>query len=555
MRSNLPNLFFLLAAILLHCPLVSTERLESNHGLVVAGHPEAAQIGASILESGGNTIDAVVATAFALGVAEPYGSGIGGKCAILYYDAASKTTYYIDGLDASGKHFDSDYASKKGSRAFVEGTKGVGIPGMVAALHLAHKKWGSQSWSSLIEPSIELTKKGFEVVEGMPVFFERRVNRIRSNPECASIYLPSDTVPKVGDRIRNIDLGKTMKRIAEYGAEGFYRGELAETIVSYLRKNGSHLTVQDFEEYQARIFPSISIAFEGSTIVSSGRPTSGGAMLLKLLKSLEDHPWAQSSDLRTPEHVSAWADKLRLLYPVIQSNFADTDDFYERWDEVLNLPVVDDMREVAHSGSINDHPWESSFTTHFVVVDTDGNVASVTTSLSHHFGSGVVVPGTGVVLNNSLKNFSFQDDQNVNYVGPNKRPRSTICPTIVFKNEQPVLAIGLPGGGRIPTTLSAALLDILVFDRSPGAAIADTRFHLLRSRSPYPDSNQIQLESHSDDALANALSELGWATEVLEDTEAFGGITALEKKSDSLWVGWADERRSNAAAKAHPNKK
>lgn len=189
-----------------------------------------------------------------------------------------------------------------------------------------------------------------------------------------------------------------------------------------------------------------------------------------------------------------------------------------------------------------------AWTTHFVVVDEEGNLASVTQSLSHHFGSGITAPGTGVVLNNSLKNFSFTDPDGVNYGYPGKRPRSTIAPVIALDAEGPFLAFGLPGGGRIPTTTLAVLLDVLVFDRGLGEAMAAPRFHLRRSWSPEPDSDHFQLEAGFPEAVAEALRDRNWKVETVEDTEFFGGVTAIEVLPDGSYRGWADPRRTNEAA-------
>lgn len=187
-------------------------------------------------------------------------------------------------------------------------------------------------------------------------------------------------------------------------------------------------------------------------------------------------------------------------------------------------------------------------TTHFVVADQYGNVAAVTQSLSHHFGSGVIAPGTGVLLNNSLKNFKFNDEGSPNAPAPGKRPTSTIAPVLVLKDGLPALAIGLPGGQRIPTTMTQVLLDHLAFGQSVGQAILTPRFHLKRSYSKEPDSRLIQLEEALPERHWMALQGFGWQLEVPDDSEYFGGVTAIERYEDGTLTGWADPRRTNFAA-------
>jgi gamma-glutamyltranspeptidase/glutathione hydrolase len=528
--------------------------VESSNGMVVAGHPEAARIGADILASGGNALDAAVATGFALSVAELYGSGIGGKCAIVYYDAITGKTAYIDGLDEAGEFIDVAAFAALDAPLRREGVLGVGVPGMVAAMDLAHRNWGRLPWKDLITPSVRLAEEGFTVVAGMPVFFERRLARIESDPECRRIYLPDGLLPKVGERLRNPDLAWTLEQIALKGRDGFYDGKVAALIVDALRAGGSHLRLEDFRNYQARISEPLVIEWLEYEIAAGGCPTTGGATALLTLEVLKALPLDRSVPLRSAQNLSLWAHALRELYPLIQAGLADTADYAASWADLtreasisrvrraVEQSIPSDSLEPVSSGSAAD-----SWTTHFVVVDKRGNVASVTQSLSHHFGSGVIAPGTGCVLNNSLKNFSFSDPDAVNYVAGGKRPRSTIAPAIVLRNGRPVVALGLPGGGRIPTTISSILLDHLAFGRDLGEAIADSRFHLLRSWSKEPVSNTFQLEATFDVSIADALDELGWQVEFIEDTEFFGGVTAVEICDGGILRGWADGRRTNAA--------
>lgn len=557
------------AALLGRLELAGARAIEPEHGrqgMVVAGHPEAAQAGLAVLRDGGNAMDAVVATALALGVAEPYGSGLGGKAAILYFEAGSGTVWFIDGMDAAGAAFDVAALGRFTAAQRAEGPHGIAVPGLVAALALGHGRWGSQPWRELVLPAAELAEAGPLIVPGMRVFFELRLQRIQSHPETARIYLPGGELPEEGARLPNPDLGRTLRRIAEQGPAGFYAGEVAERIVAAVRAAGGNLTLEDFSGYRARLGVPLSISFGELEIWSGGPPTHGGATALLALKALEDFPWQRAAGLYSTGNLDAWARTLRQVYPRIQASIADAPGALSAWRDMLEPAALDALREVsgleapgAPAGGPEPEPSAelepagaagggSGWTTHFVVADGQGNVASVTQSLSHHFGSGLTAPGTGVILNNSLTNFSYQDAREVNYGAPGKRPRSTIAPVLALRDGRPALALGLPGGGRIPTATLAVLIDHLVFGRSLGEAIAAPRAHLLRSWSAQPDSHVLQLESGFPAGLAGGLGDLGWEVREITDTESFGGFTAVEIGQDGQLTGWADWRRTNYAA-------
>lgn len=534
----------------------TVDPVRGDQGMVVAGHPEAAGIGLAVLQSGGNAMDAVVATSLALGVAEPYGSGLGGKGAILYYEAASGTVWFIDGMDAAGQAFDVKALGALSRDERAQGGQAIGVPGLLAALASAHERWGRTPWPELVLPSAALAERGFTMVPGMEVFFGRRLERIRSHPETTRIYLPDGNVPGTGDRLPCPDLARTLRIIAEKGHAGFYEGDVARRIVEAVQASAGHLTIEDFRGYAARMGPVLSVQVNGIDIHAAGPPTTGGATALLSLKVLHTDQWDLDSGLYSVANLDRWGRVLRHVYPAIQARVADVDGAAEAWAALASGAGLEAVRDAAAltddadreavplgAGEARGGGW----TTHFVVADADGNVASVTQSLSHHFGSGVTAPGTGVVLNNSLTNFSFTDPEGANYGAPGKRPRSTIAPVIALQEGRPCFALGLPGGGRIPTATLAVLADHVVFGRSLGEAIAAPRVHLLRSWSDEPDSNVMQIEQAVPAVVRNGLSDLGWEVEVITDTEFFGGMNAIELSPDGGLTGWADFRRTNAA--------
>jgi gamma-glutamyltranspeptidase/glutathione hydrolase len=421
-------------------------------------------------------------------------------------------------------------------------------------MELAHLEWGQEPWKALLQPAADLAEAGFLVVPGMPVFFERRVERIRSNEETRRLYLLEDAIPESGDRMANPDLAQTIRTIAEKGRHGLYDGPVAEAIVRAVQAGGGSLTVEDFRAYKAHIYEPIGIDWQGRRILSSPPPVKGGATALLVLKLLEAHSWTDLKSLRRPANMDDWARAFRHVYPLIEAQIGDDPEARANWHSMMrnfNLRMlrnrIREDKEVAFVTS-GASPDVDECTTHFVVADQYGNVASVTQSLSHHFGSGVIAPGTGVLLNNTLKNFSFTNREAPNAPAPGKRPTSTIAPVIVLEEGLPSVAIGLPGGQRIPTTLVQVLLGKLAFNQSLGDAILTPRFHLKRSESVEPDSHLIQLEEALPEPQSLALESQGWKLEVPRDSEYFGGVTAIEIHEDGTLTGWADPRRNNFAS-------
>lgn len=539
----------------------AVERAEGAEGMVVAGHRAAAEVGVKLLKAGGSAMDAAVGTSLALGVAEPYGSGLGGKVALLYYEAQSGEVHYIDGMDLAGGGIEVEALARMGVNERAQGGHAVAVPGLVAGLALGHEKWGVLEWEDVVLPAARLAEGGVEVVAGMPVFFERRIERIQSQAETARLYLIAGRVPKVGERLVNADLGWTLREIAAGGAKAFYEGEIAERIVEAVVGTGGWMTVADLAEYRARLGKPVKVEIAGREIYAGGVPTTGGASSLLAMRVLEGYAWNMDAGFRTAANVDGWARALRHIYPHIQAKVADHAGAGLAVEALLGERFVGALRAKAFGegggperggvgAGIEAHQAHEAalggWTTHFVVVDGRGNIASVTQSLSHHFGSGVTAAGTGILLNNSLTNFSYRGRGGVNYAAGGKRPRSTIAPMLVLRDGVPELAFGLPGGGRIPTTTLAFLVDVLVFGRPVGEAIAAPRLHLRRDAAAQARSRVIEVEAGVDGALVAALEALGWEVERVADTEYFGGLNAVEIGVGGL-TGWADQRRTNAA--------
>lgn len=538
---------------------VSVEVVKAAHGMVVAGHPQAAQAGVDILQAGGNAIDAAVAVSLAIGVAEPYSSGLGGKLMLLYYEAASGRTYALDAMDAAGS-LDVTAYLRRPEEDHSYGYGSVCVPGLAAGLWTAHQKWGRQPWADNIAPALKLARDGFEILPKTRVFFAEQEKKLRrGDAEIARLYLPDGQLPVVGSHLANADLAHTLALLAQHGRDGFYRGPVAAAIVAASAQGGGALTLDDLAHYEARLVEPIGLDFRGYRLLASPPPTNGAPLFLTIMKALEDETFA-GGPLRSAVSLDRIGRVWREVQPLVQRSVGDAPEAYFNYEKMIAPDSIAAIRRRARAptGAVPAVAWwddsgasESAMaaTTHFIVADAAGNIVCATQSQSLHFGAGVVPPGTGVVLNDSMSNFAYTDPRSINYVAPGKRPRSTIAPTIVFRSGRPILAIGIPGAARIPTALLQALLDRLAFDRPLREAIGDTRVHFeLNWRKDNQES--LQAEASLPAADIAALSRLGWKVELAEPAgtgQIFGGINAIEVNAAGGYTGYADPRRTNAA--------
>lgn len=538
---------------------VSVEVVKAAHGMVVAGHPQAAQAGVDILQAGGNAIDAAVAVSLALGVAEPYSSGLGGKLMLLYYEAASGRTYALDAMDAAGSLDVTAYLRRpEEDRSYGYGS--VCVPGLAAGLWTAHQKWGRQQWADNIAPALKLARAGFEVLPKTRIFFAEQEKKLRrGDAEIARLYLPDGKLPVVGSHLANADLARTLELLAQHGRDGFYRGPVAAAIVAASAQGGGALTLDDLAHYEARLVEPIGLDFRGYRLLASPPPTNGAPLFLTIMKALEDETFA-GGPLRSAVNLDRIGRVWREVQPLVQRGLGDAPEAYFNYEKMIAPDSIAAIRRRARAPTVAVPAvawWDDSgasesamaATTHFIVADAAGNIVCATQSQSLHFGAGVVPSGTGVVLNDSMSNFAYTDPRSINYVAPGKRPRSTIAPTIVFRSGQPILAIGIPGAARIPTALLQALLDRLAFDRPLREAIGDTRVHFELN---WRKDNQESLQAEASLPVADiaALSRLGWKVELAEPAGAgqiFGGVNAIEVNAAGGYTGYADPRRTNAA--------
>lgn len=544
-------------------PSSAQQVARGSHYAVASGHPEATAIGLQVLRDGGNVVDAAIATSLALGVAEPYGSGLGGKLILLYRDGASGQITSIVALCTSPAALDPEEFVKLHKTRREVGYLAAGVPGLLAGLDEAHRRWGSQPWDELVAPAADLAERGVVINDVMHGMFAAKVSSLRQDDEAASIYLRDGQAPPVGARLVNADLAATLRTIAEGGVDAFYRGPIARRIVAAASAGGSSLSVDDFAAYKAEVSEPLLVDFAGYQVATCPPPLNGGATVAAALAALNQLP-LDSSDANIE---AAQADRLgrvlQCVYPEVQEAIGDMPPARAAALQLAGQAAAE--RFAAHAAELDPRaPYAQSepatietsadalpdaSTTHLVVVDAAGNMVSLTQSLSLHFGAAVVPPGTGVLLNDSMSNFSTHDPASVNHAGGGKRARSTIAPVIVTRGDEPVLALGIPGGQRIPTTTLQLLCRVLEREQPLDEALAASRYHLQRPLNSRQPPNVVDYEDDADPAWVAEMQRRGWRMKPRRrNGRYFGGGNAAQYQPDGTLLGVADPRRTNAAA-------
>jgi gamma-glutamyltranspeptidase/glutathione hydrolase len=496
------------------------QAVSAEHGMVVAQEKIAAHIGADILRQGGNAVDAAVATGFAMAVTYPQAGNIGGggfmvihlrarneDIAIDYRETGPAATTPTIFLGADGK---PDNAKSRDSAL------SIGVPGTVAGLALALEKYGSGKFTlaRLLEPAIALAHDGFVVTDYTADSLPRIFKRLAQWPASAKIFSRPDGTPVgEGDRLIQADLAATLAAIAEQGPRGFYEGPVADKLAKAIRDAGGIMTTDDLKSYQAVIRTPVHGTYRGYDIVSMPLPSSGGTVLFETLNILEGFP--------LPEMKQGSAASLHLLIEAMKRAYADRARYLGD-PAFVSAPVLAMLSKdyaASQRASIDpDHATpaadvlqvkplrEGSNTTHFSVVDSQGNAVSNTYTLNFPYGVGMVAEGTGVMLNNELDDFTAAPGASnafglvgfeANLPGPGKRPLSSMSPTIVMKDGKVVLVTGTPGGSRIISTVLQVIVNVLDYHMDIAAAVAAPRLH----HQWMPDEVRIE-HGFPDDVLA-----------------------------------------------------
>lgn len=544
----------------------AASRVEAKNFMVAAANPLAAEAGRKIIADGGNAIDAMVAVQTVLGLVEPQSSGLGGGAFLVYYDAAAKKLTTFDGretapMEATPKLFLDETGQPLKFMDAVIGGRSVGTPGTVRLLSDVHRKYGKTPWADVLKPAETLATEGFQVSPRLASLIASEGERLKKYDAPRSYFYDASAAPlKAGNVLKNPAYAQTLSAMAAGGADAFYSGQIAEAIVKTVREatgNPGVLSLTDLKNYRIKEREPICANYRALDVCGMGPPSSGAVALGQMLGMLENF------DLRAlgPDNGESW----RLIGDAQRLAFADRERYVADPD-FLPLPtkgllakdylatrasLLDgDKALAADAVKAGEPQWdhaslfgrgptlEMPSTSHFVIVDTKGNVVSMTTTIESGFGSRLMT--NGFLLNNELTDFSFKTQDNgvpvANRVEPGKRPRSSMAPTIVMKDGKPLLAIGSPGGSQIIGYVAQALVAYIDWGMPVEKIVAQP--HLINRFGTYDIEAGTSAET-----LAEPLKALGYQ---VKPGEMNSGLHAIEITDQGL-VGSADPRREGVA--------
>ena len=530
-----------------------------RNGMVVSQHYLATNAGHSILEEGGNAYDAAITVAFALAVVLPRAGNIGGGGFMVMFDEASQESYSIDYRETAPEAATKDmFLNSDGSvnkKRATQGVLSIGVPGTVYGMWEVHKKFGSLPWSKLLAPAIELAEDGFLISPFMADALNKRYKKLGKYENFKKIFYQNYPV-QMHQRLKQPNLAETLKTISKNGVKGFYEGEIATIIDAYMRENGGLITKKDLKNYRPIWRDTLHGTFNEYEIVTMGPPSSGGVHIIQMLNILENYDLVTMGH-NSPTYAALLTESMKYAYADRSKYLGDPDFFDVPVQSLISKEYAKKINKKIKLNSItpsekilpgSELKHESLDTTHFSVADTNGNFVSNTYTLNSGFGSGVIVDGTGVLMNNEMDDFvSAPGVPNqfglvggeANKIEPFKRPLSSMTPTIVLRDDKPIYATGSPGGSRIITTVLQFLLNTLVFKMEISDATVAPRIH----HQWKPDV--LMLETGFDIQHANKIESFGQKIYLSGPGTA---LESIEKKGD-FFYGFGDTRRPDSKAK------
>ena len=536
-----------------HAPYDFTAR----RGMVVAAHPLAARAGLEVLERGGNAVDAAVATALALNAAEPFASGIGGGGFMVIYLAGEDKVKVINFREkAPAGSFPEMFLQDGKTNLQWRRAHGlaVAVPGALAGWVHSLETYGTLPLADVVQGAVRIAEQGYSVTPTFSKANKDEYEKLVLNDGEDSCYLNDGFPFEAGETFRNPDLARFLRRLAEKGAEDFYAGETASRIVDAVRAAGGVMTLEDLAAYRPKEHIPLSGSYGEYTLYSTMPPSCGGLHILQLLNIAENWPIKEWSHNST-DYIHHMAEAFRFVF-ADKARYLGDPDFVSI--PVGQLTSQQHARSIANRirpeataagyppGEFGPEDLDDQNTTHLCVVDKDGNIVSLTQSINHFFGSGIVPEGTGFLLNNHMDDFSM-DPHSPNAPGPHRRPVSNMGPLILFRSGRPFLVLGSPGGTRIVPSLTQILFNVTEFGMSLDEAIEAPRFFSYSTRGRAGD---LHLEDRIPEATRAALEKLGHNLSVREAFDKyFGGAQGLMLLQDEgLILGGADSRRDGSGA-------
>ena len=546
-----------LAVVTLLAPLSAATPVRARKAMVVSREIHATDAGVAILQAGGNAVDAAVAVGLALAVTHPSAGNIGGGGFMLVRFADGRTTF-IDFRERAPEKSSRDmYLDKDGkpTRDSLLGWRAAGIPGTVRGFELAHKKYGKAKWADLVAPSVKLAKHGFPVGYGLATTLKSAKN-LAQFADSRRIFQRDGNFYEPGELFTQPELGTVLERIQKVGPNDFYEGETARKMVAALDKVGGLFTLNDLKNYVAAERAPLTGTYRGYDIITAPPPSSGGIGILQMLGVLEKTDYA-SHGAGSAQAIHFTTEAMRRYYADRSEYLGDPDFFNVPTKKLLDPRYLSTLRDsidpaaATNSDKIkpgNLAPYESLETTHYSIVDADGNAVSVTYTLNGGYGSGATVPGLGILLNNEMDDFSVKPGApnmygaiggEANAIQPGKRPLSSMSPSIVVKDGKLALVVGTPGGTRILTNVMQVIQNVIDFKMSIQDAVNFPRFH----HQWRPD--KLYMETDFSPDTRRLLEQKGHA---IETVARMCEVMAIQVEANGWLAGAADPRVEGKAA-------
>ncbi len=560
MRMRAGRILALLLMFVLVVPAANgREPVYGRKAMVVAQEDLATDVGVSILRAGGNAVDAAVAVGFALAVTHPYAGNLGGGGFMLIRMADGRATFIDFREKAPGRASRDMYLDSQGNPTndSVVGWRAAGVPGTVRGFELAHEKYGRKPWAELVNPAAGLAEKGFPVSRWQMNSWKRAAPLLSQFPESQRIFLKGGAFYDWQENFRQPELAQTLGRIARLGARDFYEGETAHLLATAMAKNGGLITLADLHDYKTVERAPLEGDYKSYHVITSPPPSSGGVGLLQMLAMLNSTGYEK--------YGAGSAEAYHYMAEAMRRSFADRSQYLGDPDFVKNpiAALLDpayvrsraatiDAEHATPSDQVNPGlpaGSEGTNTTHYNIVDDEGNAVSVTYTLNNGYGSGVTVPGLGFLLNDEMDDFAAKPGSpnmfglvqgEANAIAPGKRPLSSMVPTIILKDGKPFLVLGAPGGPVIITAVLQVILNVIDFGMNVQDAVDFPRAH----QQWKPDRLDVE-KLVSPDTIA-LLQRMGYAAKV-GNPQVTARVEAIEI-SDGWLQGGHDGRGPGKAA-------